>query len=93
MNEKLGRFVEQVMSLGPGGRWPNSGNDITQHLQQSTAQFAQALQEPQNYSVTQVQALAEKIEGFLLAEDTINSWGQTATDNLIDALHDLTPKT
>lgn len=92
MNEKLGRFVEQVMSLGPGGRWPNSGNDITQRLQQSTAQFAQALQEPQNYSTAQVQALAEEIEGFLLAEDTVNSWGQAVTDKLIDTLHDLTPK-
>jgi hypothetical protein len=93
MNEKLGRFVEQIMSLGPSGRWPNSGGDITQRLQQSTIQFAQALQEPSSSSSAQVQALAEEIEGFLMAEETVNSWGQAATDKLVDTLHDLTPKT
>jgi hypothetical protein len=91
MNNELGRFVEEIMSLGPGGRWPNSGGDITQRLKQTTAQFAQALQEPQHYSKAEVQSLARQIEGFLLAEETVNSWGRSVTDRLIDNLHDLTP--
>ncbi|HTB49171.1 MAG TPA: hypothetical protein VK712_03755 [Verrucomicrobiae bacterium] len=91
MNDALGQFVRQIMSLGPGGRWPNSGGDVTQRLKQSTAQFAQALQEPQNYSKAQVQALAQEIEGLLMAEGTVNGWSQATTDSLIDTLHDLSP--
>jgi hypothetical protein len=90
MNNELGRFVEEIMELGPGGLWPNSGGDVTQRLKQATAELVQALKQPQYYSKAQLQSLAQQIEGYLMAEETVNSWGQPATDRLIDTLHHLT---
>jgi hypothetical protein len=94
MNENLGRFVEEIMVLTASHRWFtfDTGDDINQRLQQSTYQFAQALQEPHTSSPVQIQALAREIEGSLLAEETINKLGQPSVDRLIDELHKLTPQ-
>jgi CHASE3 domain sensor protein len=90
MNEELRQFVEQIMALPASARrYGSTGDDITQNLQQSTYEFAQALQEPQNYSFEQIQKLSQEIEGSLLAEETVDRLGQPTIDGLIDKLHHL----
>ena len=90
MNEELGQFVEQIMSLQASVmRFGSTGDDITQNLQESTYEFAQATQEPQNYSHEQIQKLSREIEGSLLAEETVDRLGQPVVNELVDKLHRL----